>query len=186
MCKRGFDVSGELPTAPESVWQQFLAKWPRGEKFRTQKLRYFDQLNALYFGAEATGRYVMAPPQLAGKRAGAAAHEPPRRRPDTPPSLPPTEHGRKRPAPARPSAPRKRQQRSTSSLEAPRTVEGSARERAVGRFQQEYRGGKFPVKKMAEAFNIFLDDANPEIFLALEPGRGRDLWVEREIRNLKE
>jgi hypothetical protein len=95
-----FDVTGsELPTASETAWREFLAKFPKGEKFRTRKLRNFDELEDLYFGKEATGRYARLAMRTLHKRPGSPS-----------PSLSPLPQRRKRQAPA-PETSRKRQER---------------------------------------------------------------------------
>ena len=53
----GWDDELQLPTAPDDVWDAWMAKHPEAARFRTQTLPYFKELDDIFGGKVALGDY---------------------------------------------------------------------------------------------------------------------------------
>ena len=51
----GWDYEKELPTAPDDVWQRYIAAHPKAAPFRYTSLRNYDELDIVFSGKCATG-----------------------------------------------------------------------------------------------------------------------------------
>jgi hypothetical protein len=53
----GFGYDGEKPPVPDHVLTAYLKSHPKASKFRKHKLENFEELDEIYAGSAATGRF---------------------------------------------------------------------------------------------------------------------------------
>jgi len=54
----GWDPQTNLPTAPESVWDDIIAEHPQAKEFKTRPLIMYEELDQMFSGTAATGEYA--------------------------------------------------------------------------------------------------------------------------------
>jgi len=54
----GWDPHTNLPTAPESVWDDIIAEHPQAKEFKTRPLIMYEELDQMFSGTAATGEYA--------------------------------------------------------------------------------------------------------------------------------
>lgn len=53
----GWDEEAQIPTAPDQVWDKFIAEHPKAQPYRTRTLPYYAECQSLFGGKYATGKY---------------------------------------------------------------------------------------------------------------------------------
>lgn len=57
----GIDPITLAPTAPKSVWDTLILAHPTASQFRNKALRHFDELEIIFTGSSATGKFAKSP-----------------------------------------------------------------------------------------------------------------------------
>lgn len=60
----GWDADRRLPTAPEDVWERYLAVHKKAAKFRSETFPFFDVMESILDGCVATGEFAVASNKL--------------------------------------------------------------------------------------------------------------------------
>lgn len=56
----GWDSERNIPTAPDSVWEEYIKVHPKAAQFRHQTLHRYDDLAKLFKGKVATGKFAVS------------------------------------------------------------------------------------------------------------------------------
>lgn len=62
----GWDPVSLAPTAPDEVWDNYMALHPKAKKFRNQTLPFLDYLDELFSESRATGQFTPLRPGIPG------------------------------------------------------------------------------------------------------------------------
>ena len=57
----GIDPETLAPTAPKSVWDTLIVAHPLAAQFRYKALKHFDELDIVFYGSSATGKFAKSP-----------------------------------------------------------------------------------------------------------------------------
>ena len=60
----GWDIVKKIPTAPEDTWVAYLLAHPKAKEYRFQTLENYDELNDIFCGKIATGKYASSSTSL--------------------------------------------------------------------------------------------------------------------------
>ncbi len=56
----GWDEARSLPTAPDHVWEAYIKAHPEAARFRYETLKFYNELDQIFTGQVATGRYAIS------------------------------------------------------------------------------------------------------------------------------
>ena len=69
----GWDDANNIATAPDQVWDAYLAKHKKAAKYRYKTLQFFDDMYSIFDGNVATGKYSEVAPVTSAISTGADA-----------------------------------------------------------------------------------------------------------------
>ncbi|ETO61064.1 hypothetical protein F444_20860 [Phytophthora nicotianae P1976] len=201
----GWDAERNVVLVHDDVWNDYVVGHPKCVDFRKTPLPYYDELKELFEGTFATGEHAIASDEPRPTDFITGHNAPPAEASavlegnatDAPATTPST---------ASPSAGATQQQEAQLNAKKRNRESGGAMiagaikeiagemhnrnvrlkvlppsQKAVKILQRAY-GDRFAAVKMAAAFDIMMDERKARLFVVMEEGEVRDIWLENQLQ----